>query len=190
MQSLCVDTVVECMRLFLSLCLSLCLVLLVGCSEQQPIQRGIKYLGDGVKSHFERTPEETPTAEAAHTDVAEQTADTAKQVAAVDAEQPMSSLSELTVPSVEVLRRETDWYRFQEQSRQPLNLSLPEDWQWHDDVLMTEHQTFPNVFKRAPLEDRFSLSGRLHIDETDESYELPTIELLQGAEVELIFRTR
>lgn len=174
------------MRLFLSLCL----VLLVGCGEQQPIQRGIKYLGEGVKSQFERTAENTVNTEEESSVVLEGADDVPTPVSSDPAAQSVSSLSELAVPSVEALRRETDWYRFQEQPRQPLNLSLPKDWQWHDDVLMTEHQTFPNVFKRAPLEDRFSLSGRLHIDETEESYELPTLELLQGAEVELIFRTR
>lgn len=164
------------MRLLTLLCV---LLLVSGCSEQQPIQRGFKYLGEGVKDRFDRSTGDTAR------ESQEGIAAVAESVAA-----PEVPEDTLLVPSVDDLRRDTDWYRFQEQPKQPLNLSLPSDWQWHDDALMTEHQTFPNVFKLSPYENRFSVSGRLHLDESEDADELPTLELLQGAELELIFRTR
>lgn len=165
------------MRPFIGLLLLPLLFFFVsGCTEQQPIQRGFKYLGETVKSHFEPVPSNN------------------NEEVSLDKEAPDTPSTSLVdtsvIPSVDALRRDTAWYRFQQKPKPVLNLSLPDDWQWHDDALVSEHQTFPNVFKRLPFEGRFSVSGRLHIDESEEAATLPTIELLQGAEVEFMFRTR
>lgn len=68
-----------------------------------------------------------------------------------------------------------------------LNLSLPE-LEWDDQGWAGDAAAYPDFFRQQQREERMSVSGRLHWDESEEAEALPITDTILGAEVELQLR--
>ncbi|GGY31444.1 hypothetical protein GCM10011297_00170 [Bacterioplanes sanyensis] len=74
-------------------------------------------------------------------------------------------------------------------TRRPLNLSLPAELAVPNHQLPTNMAPLPDLFQRTDDIPGMSLSGRLYWDETEHAEEVPILDSINGAGVEIEIRT-
>lgn len=72
--------------------------------------------------------------------------------------------------------------------RRPLNLTLPKEL-LEDTSAEQLVSPFPNLFRDEDASGRMSLSGTLYWDETEQAEEVPILESINGAGLEIIILT-
>lgn len=73
--------------------------------------------------------------------------------------------------------------------KRPLNLSLPAELMAPNPPLTPAQAPLPNLFQRSEDAPGMSLSGRLYWDETEHAEEVPILDSINGAGVEIEIRT-